>query len=164
MTAGGCTSEDARPSTGKGLGDAGASPEGSAAPTTTADPVSDADGATAPRPADTGSNVNDLPCGPCDSIAQLEPCCTTDGECGAMYLGSAGAGCVALDQEGRIDPTCPTPDDQPAGCCLPSGVCGAFYTRTFGCVPYDAFPGFSPEPVPCGSGTPSVDAAPPDAG
>jgi len=69
----------------------------------------------------------------------IEPCCTTDNECG---LSSSAlfpdAGCVLANQPGTPDDMCPTLDftfnlTQPlplsipgtfAGCCTPQGLCG----------------------------------------
>jgi hypothetical protein len=66
---------------------------------------------------------------------------------------------VRLDQEGRVDPTCPT-NGETTGCCRPDGTCGAFYSRTFGCVdPKNLLDRMVDAPVPCALyGGPAGDA------
>lgn len=97
-----------------------------------------------------GSPVKELMCpsGPCEGAGGLAACCADDGSCGAEYLGAAGAGCVPIDGEGLLDPSCPS-SGETFGCCRPSGFCGAFYTSTFGCVDPRVFPNPPEEEIPC---------------
>jgi len=105
-----------------------------------------------PVPLDAARDAGPLTCpvdGRCFDNGDLELCCTDDGECGAMYPGRSGAGCVSTSGGGKLDPTCPDAAEGP-GCCMPNGNCGAFYSRAFGCIDRAVFPGFPPEPMPCG--------------
>jgi hypothetical protein len=145
VTAGACGSGDPA-ARGRTAGDGGAREAASAVGddgAATTPPATWPDATLSPPPTSI-----ECPAGSCEGAGGLEPCCTWEGACGARYLGRAGAGCVALQGEGRLDPDCPGSGDNP-GCCRPDDTCGAFYTATFGCVDPQAFPDPPEEDLPC---------------
>jgi hypothetical protein len=102
-------------------------------------------------PAGTGGSSGPTECSgaPCTNTAGLEACCTESGECGAFYPSLGVTGCIELDQDGRVDPSCPTLFGMATGCCRPTGFCGAFYTRAFGCLDVHALPDMGAQPAEC---------------
>jgi cysteine-rich repeat protein len=93
------------------------------------------------RPSDSiCANVR-CPALPSDAPANSQTCCTPDQRCGIAYSLVFGAGCLARDQAGRDDDSCP---DQPSvfpqfiaaleGCCRPDNTCGLTAATGAGCV------------------------------
>jgi len=72
---------------------------------------------------------------PPDLGPTAEPCCATGDLCGSVVYWLFPA-CVALDQPGELDPSCPTVSvagELLAGCCTETGRCG-LVRPGFGCV------------------------------
>jgi cysteine-rich repeat protein len=78
---------------------------------------------------------------PSDAPANSQTCCTQDQRCGIAYSLVFGASCLARDQPGTADESCP--DAQSVfppfipnlkGCCRPDGKCGLAAADGGGCV------------------------------
>lgn len=124
----------------------------------------------APSVYDGGGEAGPVSCGaatcqPEDfrGITTLHACCTKDSACGldlgpAQKYVAAPDGCVARDNPGVADSTCPSYDapslGQLAGCCRSDHTCGVFVqlssSLNLGCVAAAGFADEAGSPAPCG--------------
>jgi hypothetical protein len=82
----------------------------------------------------------------------IDPCCLKDNTCGAAYKNDSE--CQAKNQEGSIDPRCPSHtvpsynNMKMPGCCKSNGKCGVSSTIGFGCVERTQLAAYAGGPLP----------------